>query len=124
MSGRSRSGTGWRLFVDDNIVVGEFKSTDAFDETAEINEAFMEFLQSDAVDSHVACIEMDGAAGNKMLDGAKKAAQKGKQYGLKRWGIADPGIGKLAIKNRVDLPEIEVEGFDSRDEAIEWAKSG
>lgn len=123
MIGRSKSGHGWKMTVDDNVLVAEFTDAAAFDEAEEINETFIELVQSDGVDATVACIEMDGSAGNKMLDGAKQAAQAGVEHGLRRWGIADPGIGKLAIKNRVDIPELDVEGFDSRDEAIRWAKA-
>ena len=123
MIGHSESGSGWRMFVDDNGLVAEFTDAAAFDEVEKINEAFIDLLRPDRVDSHVACIEMEEAAGNRMLEGAKKAARRGSSHGLERWGIADPGIGKLAIKNRVDLPELDVEGFDSRDEAVEWAKN-
>jgi hypothetical protein len=117
----SASGTGWELYTEGNVLVGVFSDKSAFDETAEITESFTDLLAPRGVNAHVACIEMDKAAGNKMLEGAGKAARKGVEEGLEKWGIADPGIGKLAVKNHVDIDGLEVEGFDSREEAIQWA---
>jgi hypothetical protein len=121
---RSESGTGWRLSIEDEILIGEFTDAEAFEEAERIREAFAELLETYSAAAYVSCIEMDGAAGRQMLDGAEKAAQRASDHGLERWGIADPGIGKLAVKNRVDVPGIEVECFDSPEAAIEWAKGG
>jgi hypothetical protein len=118
----SASGSGWELYVEDNVLVGVSTDKSAFDEAEEINQTFAELVAAPEVNAHVACIEMSGSAGNKMLDGAEAAAQNGVSDGLEKWAIADPGIGKLAVKNAVDVPGLETKGFDSREAAMEWAR--
>ncbi len=123
MKGRdSHTGNGWKMYVDENVVVAEFTEAVAFDEVEQINETFLALTARDGVNATVACIDMEDAAGRKMLDGAQAAAKEAKDNGLEKWAIADDGIGKLAIKNRVDLPEYEVEAFDERTPAVDWAK--
>lgn len=111
------------MYVDGNVLVAEFTDASAFEEVERINETFFELLDDPGVDAHVACLEMDGVAGQKMLDGASEAAEKGCEHGLRRWGVVSDGIGKLAVQNQVNLPELDVRGFDETDEALAWARA-
>lgn len=118
----SASGTGWELYVEGNVVVAVFTDKAAWDEAEKLNKTFLEMVDLPQVDAHVSCVDMDESAGNKMLNAAEDAAAGAIDKGLKRWGIADEGLGKLAIKNHVDIDELEVEAFDSQEEAVKWAK--
>jgi hypothetical protein len=119
------TGDGWKMHVDETVIVTRFTDTTAFSESErnEMHAAFFDLLEDPAVDAHVAVLEMEGAAGDRLLDGAEKVAAEVSDEGLDRWAVVDDGIKKLAVKGRIDDPDVVLEGFEDPEAAIEWAKS-
>lgn len=88
------------MYIDDNVVVAEFHSADAFDAVEEINETFLRLTATDGVDATVACIEMERAAGDKMLKGAEEAAREAKDHGLSNGGSPTTGSANWRSRTR------------------------
>ena len=118
----SASGTEWEMYVEGNVVVAAFTDRAAFEEIEQIERSFHELIQRPAVTAHVAHMDLDNPPGNKMLDGAADAADLGVEHGLEKWAAVADGIERMAVKKRVDRPELDVIKEAAFEAAMEWAR--
>jgi hypothetical protein len=83
---------------------------------------YEEIVRREEVVAHVAVVETDDSMGWDVLDEAQKGAERGVEHGLQRWAIVAEGVKQFAMRNRIDLPELEVYATEDREAAMAWAR--
>lgn len=112
------------MYVEGSVIVAEFPRGVTIDaETAEaVERRWGELVVREAVTGHVVVIEAEDSMGFELLDAAESAARTGTDHGLRRWAVVADDIKQLAVRNRVDVPGLEVLTTDDREEAMAWAR--
>lgn len=121
-----REGTHWSLEYEDGVVVGRFGEDmplEAFGEEA--YPAFEEIIEEHEYDivGTADLVEVDGTLGNDILSVWEQAAQESSQLpNYERGALVADGLKKLAIQNKLNVPDAEITAFEDLDTAIEWAR--
>lgn len=114
----------WELSVEGSVIVGRFAREMAVDmETfLDVGEEWSDLVTRDGVTAHVAIFETEESIGWEVLDAMERAAEMGVDSGIERWAIVADGVKRLAVKNRVEMPGLDVMTTDDPEEAFEWAR--
>jgi hypothetical protein len=118
----SASGDGWKMYTEQNVVVAEFTEADAFDAVDEIRREFVALTEQPDVTATIAHMNFDRSPGDRLLDGAAKAAEQASDNGLERWAAVADGIERVAMQGRLSDTDVEVMATRELDEAMEWAR--
>lgn len=116
----------WRMYVEGSVAVVEFPPGTVFDaETAAaVERRWEDVVVREGVTGHVVVIEAEDSMDFEALDAVESAARTGVDHGVRRWAVVADDIKRLAVKNRVDVPGLEVLTTDDREEAMAWAAGG
>jgi hypothetical protein len=118
-----RSGDGWEMYVDGEVLVAEFTDWRVFEDPETVRTAFEELVRQPAVTAHVVHMDFDRIPGDRMLKAATLAAESGVDHGLERWAAVADGIERLTVKSRVDVAGLDVLATDDVTEAMRWARA-
>jgi hypothetical protein len=120
----NRSGDGWTVAVDDNVMIWEFlpgMDLDAFGSAA--FDTFEELLDRDDVTAMVTVVELDDPFTPEVFDVWERSAGRADREGIERWAVVADGITAISLRGKVDTGSLETMTTEDRTEAVEWASS-
>jgi hypothetical protein len=123
-----QSGESWSLEYQDGVVIGRFHEDmplDAFEtEAYPAFEAIVDEYETDIVGT-ADLIEVEQSLDDDVLAIWEDAANASSQLpNYERGALVADGLKKFALQNKLDVPDAEIQSFDSLDAAIEWARHG
>jgi hypothetical protein len=121
-----REGDNWRLEYRDGVVIGVFGEEmrmEAFEEEA--YPAFEEILDSHRNDIVATAddVRISDPFSKDVFEVWEAAARESAQLpNYERAALSARGIKALSLKDKLSVPGVDFQTFDTHDEAIEWAK--
>jgi hypothetical protein len=121
-----REGTAWSLEYDDGVVVGRFHEDmplEAFEEEA--YPAFEEIVgrYRDDIVGTADLIEVEKTLGDDILSIWEDAANASSELpNYRRGALVADGLKRLALQNKLKVPDAEIKAFEDLNTAIEWAR--
>ncbi|MFB6177304.1 MAG: hypothetical protein ABEI99_09215 [Halobaculum sp.] len=94
---------------------------DAFGEDAW--DAFTDRLRSDDVSGVVTVVETRDPFDSATFDVWAKSGERAVEAGVDRWAVVGDRIKRMSTRSQLDVPGLEVEGFEDRSEALEWTRA-
>jgi len=119
----TRSGNGWTVEVEDNVMVWEFLPgmiMEAFG--TEAYETFEELLGRRGISAMVTVVKLDDPFTEDVFEVWERSAQRADEAGIERWAVVADGIKALSLRGKVDTGGLETMTTEDRIEAVEWAK--
>lgn len=89
-----RTGDGWTVEIEDGVMVWEF----------------------------LPGMELDDPFSGEVFGVWERSAARADQAGLGRWAVVADGIKAISLRGKIDTGGLETETFESRTDAVEWAK--
>lgn len=121
----TRSGDGWRVEVDDEVMVWEFQpgmELSAFERDA--YPVYEELLDAHDPDGMVTVVELDDPFTDAVFEVWERSAERARTAGVERWAVVADGIKALSLSGQVDVSGLETHTAERRAEAVEWARDG
>jgi hypothetical protein len=119
---QKRTGDGWTVEVDDNIMVWEFlpeMELSAFEKEA--YPVFEELLSENDFGGMVTDVRLEDPFTPEVFEVWEKSAQRADQAGLERWAVVADGIKAISLGGKVDTGGLETLTTEDRSEAVDWA---
>jgi hypothetical protein len=114
----------WSVSVDRNVLVWEFPEGMELSEFGESAwNRYVDLLDRHDVRGMVTVVEMDDPFDADTFEVWQRSARKGTEEGIERWAVVADGIKAMSVRSQLDVPELSVETFDTRDDATEWARN-
>ncbi|WP_340102112.1 hypothetical protein [Salinibaculum salinum] len=122
--GTSKTGDGWTVEVDSDVMVWEFlpgMELAAFREDA--YPIFEELLETHDIDGMVTVGKLDDPFTGDVFEVWEETGQRLNQSNVDRWAVVADGIKAISLRGKVDVGDLDTLATEDRTEAIDWAKS-
>jgi hypothetical protein len=118
----TRTGDGWTVEVDGNLMIWEFlpgMELSTFAEDA--YPVFEELLDAHDIEGMVCDVELDDPFNDEAFEVWEKTAKRAAEAGMERWAVRAEGIKALSLRGKIDTHGLETMTTEDRTEAVEWA---
>lgn len=116
---------GWTVERVGETLVFEF--TDEMD-SSEFGEAawdaYTERLGADDIDSVVTVVDTTEPFDAGTFDVWARSGEVAVQHGVEQWAVVGDQLKRMSTTSQLRRPGLHVEGFDTREAAVEWAREG
>jgi hypothetical protein len=119
----ARSGDGWTVEVDGNVMIWEFlpgMSLEDFGDAA--YETFEEILDTTDLHGMVTVVKLDDPFTSEVFEVWERSAQRADAAGLERWAVVADGVKALSLRGKVNTAGLETFTTEDRTDAVEWAQ--
>jgi hypothetical protein len=120
----SRSGEGWTVEVDENVIIWEFlpdMDLSSFKEDA--YPVFEELIDTHDLDAMVTVVNVADPFNADTFDVWEQSAQRAETAGIERWGLVAEGVKAISLRGKIDTGSLETLTSENRTEVVEWAHS-
>lgn len=113
----------WDVEQTGDVLVFEFGADmdiSAFGEEAWAT--YTDMLEREAVGAVVTVVETEDPFDAATFDVWERSGDRAVEAGVVRWAVVGDRLKRMSTRSKLDTPGLEVEGFDDRGEALQWAR--
>lgn len=112
--------------VDDGVTVWDLREMAHADpgEVQSFLETAVELARRPSVMAGVIRLPDEGTIGGEVLDMVEQYNDFFEGEGIERVALVSADVKNLAVKSRLDVPEMDVETLDDEAAAVQWAREG
>jgi len=85
-------------------------------------EAYKDALDDRSITGIVTVVETDEPFDAWAFEMWEVAGQRAAVTGVRRWAIVADQLERLSTQSQLDATDLDVRGFEDRDEALDWAR--